>query len=200
MSHGGTRAHLAAPDLPPLVRAAAHSAAAQGFEQSCLPEHGRLLALLAGGIGPGAIGETGTGGGVGLAWLASGAAPGARLVSVERDAALAANAGALFADRPGVRVLTGDWTELAAYAPFDLLALDGGGQGKGTEEPLDPATWLTLGGLLVIDDFTPMTTWPPVHDGRPDAARLHWLRHPRLAAAEVRVAPDAATIVATFLG
>jgi hypothetical protein len=67
-------------------------------------------------------------------------------------------------------------------------------------EPLDPADWLKPGGLLVIDDFAPMTAWPPVHEGRPDAARLHWLRHPRLAAAEVRVTPDAATIVATFLG
>ncbi len=65
MSYGGTRAHLGATGLPPLVRAAAGSATAQGFEQSCLPEHGRLLALFAGGIGPGLIGETGTGCGVG---------------------------------------------------------------------------------------------------------------------------------------
>ena len=63
MSHGGTRAHLTATDLPPLVRAAAESAAALGFEQSCRPEHGRLLALLAGGVGAGLIGATGTGGG-----------------------------------------------------------------------------------------------------------------------------------------
>ena len=199
MSHGGTRAHLAAPGLPPLVHAAAQSAAAQGFEQSCLPEHGRLLALLAGGIGPGAIGETGTGGGVGLAWLASRAAPGARLVSVERDAALAAEAEALLADRPGVRVLTGDWTELAAYGPFDLLALDGGGQGKGTEPPLDVERWLRPGGLVVIDDFTPSAQWPPVYEGRPDLARLHWLRHPRLLATELPLTPTAATIVARLM-
>jgi predicted O-methyltransferase YrrM len=56
--------------------------------------------LLAGGIGAGVIGETGTGGGVGLAWLASGAVPGARLVSVERDPERAAAARTLFADRP----------------------------------------------------------------------------------------------------
>jgi predicted O-methyltransferase YrrM len=141
----------------------------------------------------------GTGCGVGLAWLASGAAPGARLVSVERDAGRAAAAREIFADRPDVTIVTGDWRHLPG-APFDLLVLDGGGQGKGTEEPLDPAGWLTPGGLLVIDDFTPMTAWPPVHEGGPDTARLHWLRHPLLASAEVRIAPDTATIVATFLG
>jgi predicted O-methyltransferase YrrM len=199
VSHGGTRAHLAATDLPPLVRAAAESAAALGFDQSCRPEHGRLLALLAGGVGPGLIGETGTGCGVGLAWLASGAAPGARLVSVERDVARAAAARAVFTGTEGVRVLTGHWTELAAYGPFDLLALDGGGQGKGTEPPLDVERWVRPGGLVVLDDFTPSAQWPPVHEGRPDAARLHWLRHPRLLATELPLTPTAATIVARLM-
>jgi predicted O-methyltransferase YrrM len=195
VSYGGTHAHLTETDLPPLVRAAAESAAAHGFEQSCRPEHGRLLALLAGGIGPGLIGETGTGGGVGLAWLASGAAPGARSVSVERDPARATAARAVFADRPDVRVLTGDWTGLAAYGPFDLLALDGGGQGKGSQPPLDVERWVRPGGLVVLDDFTPSAQWPPVHEGRPDVARLHWLRHPLLLATELPLTPTAATIV-----
>lgn len=84
--------------------------------------------------------------------------------------------------------------------PFDLLVLDGGGHGKGDEPPLDPGLWLRPGGLVVLDDFTPMTSWPPTHDGRPDAARMYWLNHPQLCAAEVRVAPTAAAIVATFVG
>jgi len=199
LSLAGTAAYDGRADLPPLVAAAVALARRTSFAHSCRPEQGHLLRLLASGVGAGAIGETGTGCGVGLAWLATGAAPGATLASVERDADRAASARTVFAGRPNVTIVDGDWRDLPG-APFDLLVLDGGGQGKGTEEPLDPATWLTLGGLLVIDDFAPMTTWPPVHDGRPDAARLHWLRHPRLAAAEVRVAPDAATIVATFLG
>ena len=193
MSYGGTRAHLTAPGLPPLVRAAAESAAAQGFEESCLPQHGRLLALLAAGLGPGVIGETGTGGGVGLAWLATGAAPGARLLSIERDPARAAAARTLFG--PGVEVLTGDWTALEAYGPFDLLALDGGGQGKGTEPPLDVDRWLRPGGLVVLDDFTPSTRWPPLHQGHPDTARLHWLQHPHLLATELPLTPTNATLV-----
>ena len=93
MSHGGTRAHLTATDTPAAGPRRAESAAGLGFEQSCLPQHGRLLALLAGGVGAGLIGETGTGGGVGLAWLASGAAPGARLVSVEPGGGCPAEGG-----------------------------------------------------------------------------------------------------------
>jgi predicted O-methyltransferase YrrM len=186
--------------LPPLVAAAIAVADRVGFRHSCRPEHGRLLQVLAGGVGDGVIGETGTGCGVGLAWLASAADPAARLVSIERDPARAAAAAEVFAGDPRVRVITGDWRDLRRDAPFDLLILDGGGQGKGDEPPLDPADWLRPGGVVVLDDFTPMTTWPPTHDGRIDAARTYWLRHPRLCGAELRVAPDAASIVATYIG
>lgn len=200
MSPGGTAAHAAETDLPPLVAAAADAARRAGFAASCLPEHGRLLRVLAGGVGAGRIGETGTGCGVGLAWLACGAHPAARLVSVERDPDRAALAATVFAAEPRVSVRAGDWRDLAGAAPFDLLVLDGGGQGKAGEAPLDPDGWLRPGGLLVLDDFTPMTSWPPTHDGRPDSARLHWLEHPRLRAAEVRVTPTSAAIIATYLG
>lgn len=148
----------------------------------------------------GLIGESGTGAGVGLAWLLSGANPGVRLVSAERDRGLAFLAAQLFADHSNVDVIAADWHALAERAPYDLLVLDGGGAGKGTEDPLDPADWLRPGGLLVIDDFAPMTGWPPVHDGFPDTARLHWLNHPRMRASEIRVTPAAATIVATYVG
>lgn len=198
MSPTGTAAHQARTDLPPPVTAAVSMAAAAGFAYSCRPEQGELLRILARGVGPGVIGETGTGYGVGLAWLATGAHPDARIVSVERDPDRAAAAAGLFRDRRGVEVRTGDWAGLRADGPFDLLVLDGGGQGKGDEPPLDPAGWLRPGGLLVIDDFAP--SWPPRHDGRVDAARLYWLDHPRLRAAQVNVAPDAATILATYTG
>jgi predicted O-methyltransferase YrrM len=204
MSYGGTAAHLACPDLPPLVRTAAVAAGALGFGESCLPAHGRLLALLAAGAGSGRIGETGTGCGVGLAWLATAAVPGARLVSIDRDADRAAAARAVFAGRPpggpAVEVLTGDWAGLAGHGPFDLLALDGGGQGKGDGPPIDVAAWVRPGGLVVLDDFTPFTEWPPAFQGRPDQARLFWLRHERLLSCELPLGPAAATIVARYLG
>src|SRR5256885_13837805 len=86
MSPRGTAAYddlSPATDLPPMVERAVGLARRVGFANSCRPEHGRLLHALAAGAGT--IGETGTGCGVGLAWLASGARPGTRLVSVEID-------------------------------------------------------------------------------------------------------------------
>ncbi|MFL6139477.1 MAG: class I SAM-dependent methyltransferase [Frankiaceae bacterium] len=183
--------------LPPLVAAAVRLARRTRFGQSCLPEQGRLLAALAAGRAGGRIGETGTGCGVGLAWLASAVPPGTRLVSVERDAERAAAARDLFVTVPDVTVLTGDWTMLASYGPFDLLVLDGGGKRPADGPMADPARLLVPGGTLVLDDFAPATAWPPMHDGRPDETRLHWLAHPQLLATEVRVTAGMATIVAT---
>ncbi|HEU0241638.1 MAG TPA: class I SAM-dependent methyltransferase [Micromonosporaceae bacterium] len=204
MSPTGTAAHLAWGDLPPAVAKAVDLARRLDFANSCLPPHGELLRLLARGVGAGVIGETGTGCGVGLAWLATGADPGARLVSIERDAERAAAAALLFEDDPRVRVCHGDWRELAAYARFDLLVLDGGGTGKRGaghhEPPLDPLAWVRPGGLIVIDDFTPSVGWPPTHDGSVDTVRLFWLEHPHLRSAQLMLAPDAATIVATVVG
>ncbi|MDH6136776.1 putative O-methyltransferase YrrM [Kitasatospora sp. MAA4] len=196
MSPHGTAAHQRLTDLPPLVRRALEVARAHGFENSCHPEQGLLLRALAGGAEQ-LIGESGTGCGVGLAWLASGAGPGVRLLSVERDPARAALAAEVFADLPHVQVLCADWSELYRSAPFDLLVLDGGGQGKGAEPPADPVRLLSPQGTVVIDDFTPATGWPPLHDGRPDTARLHWLEHPALRATELRLAPDLSSVVAT---
>jgi predicted O-methyltransferase YrrM len=201
MSLRGTDSYHDVTDLPPLVARAVSAARQAGFDHSCLPSHGRLLQLLAGGIGAGAIGETGTGCGVGLAWLASGARPGVRLVSVERDDQRARLARTMFAGVPAVTVLHGDWRELLGSGPFGLLALDGGGQGKGDPESmLAPAEWLVPGGTLVMDDFTPATGWPPMFGGQPDTARLHWLQHPDLLATEIRTEPGACSIVASFPG
>lgn len=76
--------------------------------------------------------------------------------------------------------------------------LDGGGQAKG-DGAADPARLLTPGGTLVVDDFTPTTTWPPLFDGAPDHPRLHWLDHPALRATELRLAPDLSVIVGRSL-
>ncbi|MEV7241610.1 class I SAM-dependent methyltransferase [Streptomyces sp. NPDC093248] len=197
MATDGTDAYSGTAGLPPLVRDALAAARAHGFAHSCRPEQGRLLHALAGGAGA-RIGETGTGLGVGLAWLASGARPGVRLYSVERDPERARLAAGVFADRPGVTVLTGDWRRIAEHGPFDLLVLDGGGQGKVPgDEPADVAELLAPGGTVVVDDFTPATGWPPLHEGVVDRARLHWLGHPALRSAELRLAADLSAVVGT---
>ncbi|MDN3241009.1 O-methyltransferase [Glycomyces tritici] len=195
MSIKGTASYAGAQGLPGIVSAAVELAEALGFTSSCRLEQGRLLHALAGGAA-GSIGETGTGCGVGLAWLCAGRRPGVRVVSVERDAERAARVSELFADVPDVEVLQGDWTLINEHGPFDLLVVDGGGNGKRGAAP-DPERLLHPGGSLVIDDFTPLTEWPPMHEGEPDVARLSWLEHPALMAAEVRLAPDLSTIVGT---
>jgi predicted O-methyltransferase YrrM len=193
---GGTASYDHEDAMPGLVARAVAAARAEQFDKSCRPQHGRLLALLARGVGDGVIGETGTGCGVGLAWLASGASGGCRLVSVEIEEASARAAQAVFADDPRATVLRDDWRTLEAHGPFDLLCLDGGGQGKKGDTPIDPAAWLRPGGILVMDDFTPSTTWPPTYGGRVDETRRSWLTHPALFATEIRTEPTAAAIVA----
>ena len=52
-------------------------------------------------------------------------------------------------------------------------------------------------GAQLIGDLTPAMDWPPRFGGRVDEARLHWLNHADLDAAELRLAPDLAALVAT---
>jgi predicted O-methyltransferase YrrM len=200
MAVDGTAAHDRYGDLPPLVANAVAAARRAGFTTSCLPQQGRLLQVLARGVGAGKIGETGTGYGTGLAWMVSAAHPDARIVSIEHDPRRAQDALLVFANDPRVHIICGDWRELVREAPFDLLVLDGGGQGKGSQAPLEPGDWMLPGGLIVMDDFTPMTTWPPTHGGQPDHARMHWLQHPRMRATEVRVTPTTASLLGLYTG
>jgi predicted O-methyltransferase YrrM len=199
MSISGTAAYDRCAGLPSRVEAAVERARAARFACSCRPEQGELLRLLARGVGPAVIGETGTGYGVGLAWLATGAHPDAKLVSIDRDVDRAAAAAHLFRDSPAVEVRVGDWRDLRAFGPFHLLVLDGGGHGKNDGAPLEPAAWLHPGGLIVIDDFTPSTTWPPRYAGQVDTIRQHWLDHPDLRATQLNVTAESVTLLATYL-
>ncbi|MFF9620434.1 S1 RNA-binding domain-containing protein [Streptomyces griseosporeus] len=197
MSVTGTDAYacLDPASLPPLVARAVAAARAHGFPYSCRPEHGRLLQALAGGART-VIGETGTGYGVGLAWLASGAGADVRLVSAERDPERARVAAEVFAGDPRVTVLTRDWTRIDEDGPYDLLVLDGGGQGKTAHAPAaDVSRLLAPGGTVVLDDFTPSAGWPPLHEGKVDTARLYWLEHRALDMTEIRLADDLAALV-----
>ncbi|MGW4807290.1 SAM-dependent methyltransferase [Kitasatospora sp. NPDC004272] len=198
MSTLGTSSYAAhAAALPEPVARAVELATRRGFAQSCRPEHGRLLQALAAGAGPaGGIGETGTGCGVGLGWLIAGRRPGVPLVSVEREVELVHAVRELFADVADLEVLHGDWTTIHRHGPFDLLVLDGGGNGKQTAAA-DPQRLLTPGGTLVVDDLTPLTAWPPTHGGAPDTGRTVWYDHPALLTTEIRLAPDLSTLLAT---
>jgi predicted O-methyltransferase YrrM len=166
-----------------------------------LAAQGRLLQLLARGRRAAVIGETGPGCGVGVAWLLSGADAKTRIVSVERDPQRAEKAAQLFARYPNVTIVNGDWSAILTHGPFDLLVLDGGGTGKTDgDTAVDPNVALKSFGTIVIDDFTPLTRWPPLQEAQLDQARLHWLEHPALLTSELVVCPEMSIIVCTLKG
>ena len=198
MSEEGTQSYQGATDLPELVQRAVALADRLGFENSCNINQGRLLHVLARGQQGRTIGETGTGCGVGLAWMATAAGRDTTIVSIERDDERATEAARLFADWPNIIVRHGDWPELHGHAPFDLLVLDGGGSGKRNTEAIDPEAWVKPFGTLVVDDLTPIWTWPPVDPaGDVDDARLHWMEHPALLTTEVRLSANLSSLVMT---
>jgi predicted O-methyltransferase YrrM len=157
------------------------------FPLACLPEVGRLLALCAGLRSVERVCELGTAYGVGAAWIESGMAPGATLLTVEADPERAHGAQSLFADNHAVEVLAGDWSLALERGPFDMLFSDGGPK----RAPGDPEKLLPLlrdRGLVVLDDFTP---------GRgDDRGRSVWLDNSAYDAIEVVLTPDAAAILA----
>lgn len=176
-------------ESPPLVRRAERLAAELSFGNSCSPETGRLLHALAGMRGRLRVGETGTGVGVGAAWMVSALDPSVPFVTAEVDAGRAEGARGVFADDPNVTVLTGHWREvLPEHAPFDLLFHDGSKRRPDVDGE-ETLALLAPRGTIVMDDLTP---------GReePDPVREFWLDHPELAAVEIAVSPGEAVIVA----
>lgn len=180
--------------VPVRVVEAERVAVGAGFKKSCIREVGRLLRTAAAGKPGGVVAESETGAGVGTAWLHSGLGGGARLVSVERDEALARQAAGLFADDERVSVLTGDWRLLERHAPFDVFFCDGGGK---RDDPGRVVELLAPGGLLILDDFTPSSDWPPRFEGEVDELRHFYLTHPDLAATEVLTTPTSSAVLAT---
>ncbi len=179
--------------VPARVAAALREAARLGFADSCTDAVGRLLAALAAATPSGVVAESGTGVGVGAAWLLEGLWPDGRLVTVERDAERLAAAGRVLGDDGRARLLLGDWHLLAAHAPFDLFFCDGGGK---RDDPDAVVGMLRPGGVLVLDDFTPSTGWPPTHEGAVDTLRVRYLTDPRLRAAELLLPDGGAVVVA----
>jgi predicted O-methyltransferase YrrM len=184
----------APPELPDIVYRAFDVSRRAGYVSFCRNETGRLLAALA-ATRQGTLAEFGTGTGVGTAWLRSGVRGDAKIVTAELDPKLAGAAAEIFEDDPQVEVLAADWSTLQDKGPFSLLYLDSG-------EPADVrvdavADLVDVGGIVVLDDFTPCEGWPPVHHGRVDTLREEWLTDERFTTVEVMVAADAATLIAT---
>ena len=185
---------MSAPDdVPEIVRSSLALSLQRGFITSTRHETGRLLAALAASR-TGTLAELGTGTGVGSAWLSSGAPKGAHIVSAELDSALAEDVQKLFADVDNVEIVAGDWTSLEQHAPFSRLFVDV----REVMESIDVlADLLEPGGIAVLDDFAPSTSWPPIVDGMVDTVREQWLTDERFVAVEMLIAPDASLLIAT---
>lgn len=187
--------YRASSETPLLVARALKLARDTGFDASSTAETGRLLHVLAGQYHYGVVGEVGAGCGVGAAWMVDALQPGVSFITVELDPARAAATRELFAAYPQVRVLQGDWHALLDRGPFNLLFADGGRAKQLEPEALILA--MRLGGLIVLDDLTPESAWPPEWQGQRDPLRDFWLNDPRLHATEIMLTPSSAVILAT---
>jgi predicted O-methyltransferase YrrM len=190
----------ASPDLPAVVERAFAVSRRAGYVSFCRNETGRLLATLA-ATRDGTMAEFGTGCGVGTAWLRSGVrGEKATIITAELDPHLARAATEIFDDDPLVEVLAANWSTLMDKGPFSLLFLDSG-QSDGRlagEVTVDAVADLVEdGGIVVLDDFTPCESWPPLAHGRVDTLREEWLTDDRFTTVEVMVATDASTLIAT---
>lgn len=184
----------APPELPEIVSRAFDVSRRAGYASFCRNETGRLLATLA-ATRSGTLAEFGTGCGVGTAWLRSGIRDGAQILTAEKDAKLAGAAAEIFLDDEQVEVLAADWSTLSDKGPFSLLFLDSGDPGSVRVDSI--ADLVEPGGLVVLDDFTPCESWPPIAYQRVDTLREEWLTDDRFTAVEVMIAPDASAVIAT---
>jgi predicted O-methyltransferase YrrM len=184
----------APPELPEIVSRAFDVSRKAGYVSFCRNETGRLLATLA-ATRSGTLAEFGTGTGVGTAWLRSGVPDDARIITAEKDGVLAKAAAEIFEDDDRVEVLEADWSLLHQHGPYSLVFLDAGDPDSvRVDQVID---LLEPGGIVVLDDFTPCESWPPIAYGRVDTLREEWLTDERVTAVEIMVASDASTVVAT---
>jgi predicted O-methyltransferase YrrM len=182
----------APPDLPELVIKALRMSLERGYVQASRTETGRLLAALA-ATRTGTIAECGTGCGVGAAWLRSGAPKKTRVITAELDPELAHGVMDMFAG-DDIDVMHADWSSLTEHAPFSLIFMDATSAKGWPREKI--VELLEEGGMIVLDDFTPCPTWPPVEGGRVDSLRLDWLSDERFTSVDVMVAEDTSVVIA----
>lgn len=192
-ARGQTAAHLA---LPPLVSQAQANAQALGFEHACSLETGRFLRTLAAGRAGGRLLELGTGVGMGAAWLLAGLSVGASLLTVELDPIRAQKAWELLHTDPRAEVLCGDWQDALDRGPFDLIFADCGAAKAGAQALGRLTKAMKVGGLLVLDDFSPPAFLSADYFGG-DELRDAIFSTPNLCCVEVQVSRTERVILAT---
>lgn len=146
---------------PAIIETLVAEAAKHGFEESCAPETGALLRMLAAAKPKGRFLNLGTGFGVSSAWMLDGMSEDAELWTVDIDEIGSTVAKAHLDQR--LRVVVEDGSAFLEGANalgqrFDLIFADAM---PGKYQHLDRALDLVArGGFYVVDDLTPTEDWP----------------------------------------
>jgi predicted O-methyltransferase YrrM len=140
---------------------------ALAFPMPSEPRTGAMLRVLAASKPGGRLLELGTGTGLCTAWLLDGMDRAATLVSVDVDPGVQAVAHAFLGGDARLEIVTMDAAEFLRRQEaetFDLIFADAM---LGKYELLDEAlALLKPGGLYVIDDMLPQSSWPENHAPR----------------------------------
>jgi predicted O-methyltransferase YrrM len=182
-------------NIPLMVRAAHVAAERLGIHNSCSDEVGHLLQVLAGQFPGETICEIGGGCGVGTAWLAAGLPADSHLITIDSDEASVASVRSQFNDHGRVESLLGDWRAALQRGPFAMMVVQVSEARHDFADDVIDA--LRPGGLVVIDDLTPVDHMPAEWPGDPGTLRQTWLDHPRMHAVEIMVSPASSVILAT---
>lgn len=179
-------------EVPDLVRRALRSSLSFGYVHTTRNETGRLLATLAASR-TGTLGDLGTGSGAAAAWLRIGAPQRVRVVTVERDPALADTARETLSGND-IAVITGDHAELADNGPYSLLYLDRETAAQVDRDEIHDV--MEPGGVVVIDDLPGDQEFCSL-EAFGDTTRQSWLNDQRFESTDIAVAPDANVLIAT---
>lgn len=115
-------------------------------------------------------------------------------MTVERDPVSADAARRFLGGRSEIEIVCADWRTILDRGPFELVFTDvpdakvvGGDAVIAATKP---------GGLIGIDDLTPLDQWPEEWRGQPDDVRDFWFGASGVEAVEVRTAITEAVILA----
>lgn len=180
--------------IPKMVSIMKKIAENESFDGSCTEVTGRLLAVLSGQVRQGKILEIGTGLGVGSAWILSTIQSTIQFYSVDIEA-YRVELVSKNIPHPQATFIYGDWKELIKYGPFQFIFADAAAAKSVEGEMLIDI--LEVGGLLLMDDFTPEEHWPEQWRGRTDPVREFWLNHENITVTEIYLTPTSSAILAT---
>ena len=135
-----------------------------GFEQLSDESIGSLLSTLCASKINGKFLEIGTGTGLSTSWMLHGMSSSSTLVTVDNDLRLTEVAKKYLSSDHRVEFVTGNGESLIKELPDSSIDLIFADTWPGKYNHLEEAlSLLKIGGLYIIDDMTPINSWPESH-------------------------------------